>query len=239
MNPNTDISRQVLSKAFGGNQQEYTGPWRIGRPGNTKFTALLPEWNPHVPLVAGAPGMLYRAPGATQSDEPQSTIIRVKKSTPTRWLYIGEYRYTLMEPMTVEEWRSLSRKVSFHGVDQRGLSSLVRRQVRNNRIEVLAAAEKDYVWGEAEQELYAGEHLKRMPEDERRPYVEDLLDRGVVVCLFTTLVIMGFLFSASQGMNIYGMQCIGYRKELQLAICRGPTEEDRDRVREEPLGFLP
>jgi hypothetical protein len=82
------------------------------------FAARL-DWNPFLPHVPCAPGLFFRAPGSTTAignkaeelvdgvPSPRTAFVRLDTN---KWLYVGEYRVKLSEPLS--EWLELDPKVS-------------------------------------------------------------------------------------------------------------------------------
>jgi hypothetical protein len=118
--------RMGFSEHFGSNPQSLESPWKrldkyhANRPpgaGSEHLIGAKMEYNPYLPPVPCAPGLLFRAPGFRDKfgnednavPYPNTLLIIVARS---KWLYLGEYVVTYRRSLPCAEWQSFPPDVS-------------------------------------------------------------------------------------------------------------------------------
>lgn len=99
------VSRQFMSAVYGGSAQSLfpkIGKKKLEKHGYDNFFYLRLQTHPHGPHQPGHPGLWFlQEVGNWVNKEELRTFVCI---APNKWLYVGQYLLTAVQPLSQEEW---------------------------------------------------------------------------------------------------------------------------------------
>lgn len=111
------FTRTLISNVFGGSVRALVSAPAAHRvkSGNTLNFCCRPKWAPWGPRIPGETGFIFVDPigpeaGNLPNPGPNGLTVfyRVRQS---EWLYLGQYRGSIIEPLSGAEWATIPEKV--------------------------------------------------------------------------------------------------------------------------------
>lgn len=103
------FSRGHISSVYGGSFQPVfvnVSAQRV-RDGITKYLGLKQDWNPHLPRVPGAGGLVL----TRKLHPPGVSVPLFVCQDVNKWQYMGQYEMAAADPVSLDEWMQLPQQV--------------------------------------------------------------------------------------------------------------------------------
>ncbi|KAI0079548.1 hypothetical protein K474DRAFT_591135 [Panus rudis PR-1116 ss-1] len=233
------VTRKFISRVYGGGMIPTfpnINPELLRMHGIDNFAFPSLDYNPHAPVVPGAPG-LFMILGGTASDygthgewdsEWYRVFVSYKKDA--FWTYMGNYRFLLAPFLSVSEFamqsalvkRTWARNIRVREWGQGAVARIILRR------ELGREPTKDEIEGQFEEEERTIKENRQRQKNKQNEGASGMMQ--TMKDRITDDDVIEALLSGKEVIGVYCMKCIGYDVEFQQFLKRTFIRSQRNEL---------